>query len=111
MKPAIRARSRSSGEGSQSRSPSGIALDSRWGRPLDRGHRIVLGGPGALLAGIGPEAARQLAAQVARLDHGVDDELGRQVQDVDLLGVLAPQLLGAGRPLVVVLDPLELVEE
>ena len=45
------------------------------------------------------EAPDDLAAQVLGLDDGVDDELGGEVQDVDVLGVLAAQLLGALRAL------------
>jgi hypothetical protein len=35
------------------------------------------------------QAPRDLGAQVLRLDDGVHDELAREVQDVDVLRVLA----------------------
>src|SRR3954451_21517705 len=96
MRPVIRARSRTSGEGSQSRSPSGMASDSMGAAGgSDGSHRIVAGGPAAVFAGGGREAAGELGAQVRGLDHGVYHQLRGQVQDVDLLGVLPPQLLGA----------------
>ena len=66
-------------------------------RPLDRRDRVVLGGPRPPLAGGVREAADQLVAQLLRLDHRVDHQLGGEVQDVDVLGVLRAQLLGALR--------------
>ena len=56
-------------------------------------------------------APDQVRAQVGRLHHRVDDELGGQVQDVDLRLVLGAQLLGAALALGGVLDRLELVVE
>ena len=50
------------------------------------------------------EAASQFGAQLGRLDHGVDDELGGEVQDVDVGGVLGAQLLGPSGALVLVVD-------
>src|SRR3712207_7448657 len=49
------------------------------------------------------------SAQVLRLDDGVDDELGGEVEDVDVLRVLRAQLLGALRTFVGILDRLQLV--
>src|SRR5206468_890821 len=56
----------------------------------DRCDRVPLLGPVALLRRGQPEPAGQLRAQVLGLDHGVNDQLRGQMQDVDLLGVLAP---------------------
>src|SRR6185436_10186678 len=39
------------------------------------------------------KAARQLRAQRVRLDHGVDDQLGGEVENVDVGSELSPLLL------------------
>ena len=63
---------------------------------LNRGHAVAAFGEVAVLALGRGQAADQLVAEVVRLDHGVDDVLGGQVEDVDVLLVLAA-LLGDER--------------
>ncbi len=85
------------------------AIDAYLGEGSDRSDRVVLLRPLTLLAlGVG-EAADEIPAQLLGCDHGVDDQLGGQVQDVDVAPVFGAQLLGPRRPLVFVLDRLELV--
>src|ERR1700722_2246078 len=76
---------------------------------LDGCDGIALGGPLAALARGVSEAADQVLAQAIRLDHGVDDKFRGQMQEVDVLGVLPPQLLGLGRSLRTIGDCLKLV--
>ena len=60
--------------------------------PYTGGMPWLLGRPFALLAGVAREAPHELGAQVLGLDDRVDHELGGELQDVDVLAVLAPQL-------------------
>ena len=55
------------------------------------------------------EAPHDLFAQTIEVDDGVDDELGREAQQVDVLLVLGPSLRDERRPLVVVRDRGDLV--
>ena len=58
-----------------------------------RGDRISPPGEATILALGRGEALDQLGAQLRRLDHRVDHQLGGQMEDVDVLRVLAALLL------------------
>ena len=64
--------------------------NQRTAERLHRRDRIALLRPLPVLAGRQRKPADQLRAQVLGLDHRVDHQLRGQVEDVDVLGVLAP---------------------
>src|SRR5436190_17113550 len=73
--------------------------------------RVALVRPFPVLALRPREPAYHLGPQVLRLDDRVDDHLGGEVQEVDPLGVLGHKVRALRRPLLLVLDRRELVEE
>src|SRR3954451_5899043 len=96
MSPPCCTRSSTSPPRSARRSTSSAA--TRRSRTRSNGcDRVALRRPVARLALSEREAPDQVAAKVLRLHDRVDHDLARQVQDVDVLGVLAPQLLDARR--------------
>src|SRR5579884_1692085 len=78
-------------------------------RLLHRCDRIALLRPLAMLSASEREPPDQLAPQTVGLDHGIDHQPGREMEDVDVLGVLLAELLGPRGPLVGIGDRLELV--
>jgi hypothetical protein len=51
---------------------------------LDRRYAVPTTGEMSVLGGCGCEAGDQLAAYLSRLDDGINDQLARQPQDVDV---------------------------
>jgi hypothetical protein len=51
---------------------------------LDRRYAVPTSGEMSVLGGCGCEAGDQLAAYLSRLDDGINDQLARQPQDVDV---------------------------
>ena len=67
---------------------------------LDGADRMAAADRRALLAARGRETPHELARERLRLHDVVDDELGREPDDVDVGVVLGPQPGRLGRPLV-----------
>ena len=66
----------------------------------DRRHAVAAVGEPAALRDHERETPRQLLAEVLGLHDGVDDEIGRETEEIDVLLVLAPPFLDEGLALV-----------